>query len=688
MGFIKYLENNKCFGKQISELIKIKSNFLLKYSFIEIYLKNYYFKIILFIVLFYIRYLYFVKDKIIVDADNKLNLTLYENNTNFSNFNLSDIKAIALYFPVFQSINNENKQINEWENIKMAQPLYDGHHQPRAPDQTEINLGYYDSADPETIKKQIELAKSHGIYGFGIYYYWFSGKILFQKTINLFLEDKDINFPFFLIWKNENFEIKSNRTKIDILIEQEYRDKDPEYFINDIKKFLISKNYIKVNKKPVLGIFNPFEFTDLKKLIYRLREKAREIEIGEIFLIAALSKPKTTSDLSPFNAAYEIPPKHFFKYKLMENHNFYYYSGLIYRRKNGLNNKNINNINNFPIYKCNMLEFDNSPQNNKSLIFDEYTPEKFYMINKQIIDWTKNNFNSDNRFIFINGWNNWAEGSYLEPDQNFGFASLNALSKALFNIPYRKMKYNLGNLTTVSKIVIQAHVYYEDLIKDVVNYTNNIPVKFDLFISTNSPKKKNVIERYVRDKSKAIYFQINVTDNRGRDILPMLIQLKNKIRNYKYFCHIHTKKSKTNPKVGENWRNYLYKNLLGSTKIISEILTNFENYDNLGIIYPDNYYELIEMSLFLSDTTKGYMNYIIKKIFPGHQVGKVLNFPAGDMFWAKVDAIHQIFEKKFSKKFSIEAAQVGDTFAHGIERIWVYVSKLNNYYYKTVFYDI
>ena len=134
MGFIKYLENNKCFGKQISELIKIKSYFLLKYSFIEIYFKNYYFKIILFIVLFYIRYLYFVKDKIIVDADNKLILTLYENNTNFSSFNLSDIKAIALYFPIFQSINNENKQINEWENIKLAQPLYVGHHQPRSPD--------------------------------------------------------------------------------------------------------------------------------------------------------------------------------------------------------------------------------------------------------------------------------------------------------------------------------------------------------------------------------------------------------------------------------------------------------------------------------------------------------------------------------------------------------------------------
>ncbi len=188
--------------------------------------------------------------------------------------------------------------------------------------------------------------------------------------------------------------------------------------------------------------------------------------------------------------------------------------------------------------------------------------------------------------------------------------------------------------------------------------------------------------------SRANSYEIIIAFNKGRDILPMLNQMHDTIRNYKYFCHIHTKKSKTAPQIGENWRNYLYKNLLGSKEIVSEILTNFENYEKLGIIYPENYYEVIELSFTLSQTTIGYMNYILKKIFPGYQTGKILNFPAGDMFWAKVDAIHQVFEKKFSKKFSIESAQVGDTFAHGIERIWVYVSKLNNYYYKTIFYDI
>ena len=128
--------------------------------------------------------------------------------------------------------------------------------------------------------------------------------------------------------------------------------------------------------------------------------------------------------------------------------------------------------------------------------------------------------------------------------------------------------------------------------------------------------------------------------------------------------------------------------MLGSKEIVSEILTNFENYEKLGIIYPENYYEVIELSFTLSQTTIGYMNYILKKIFPGYQTGKILNFPAGDMFWARVDAIYQVFNKNFNKKFANEAAQVGDTIAHGIERIWCYIAKMNGYYFKTTFYDI
>ena len=113
-----------------------------------------------------------------------------------------------------------------------------------------------------------------------------------------------------------------------------------------------------------------------------------------------------------------------------------------------------------------MLEWDNCSRKRSCLIFDHYSPEQFYMINKIIVEWTKKNYKKENRFIFINAWNEWAEGSYLEPDDKYGYASINSLSKALFNLSYVKIK-NLINMNKASKILVQANICYQYLIEDI-----------------------------------------------------------------------------------------------------------------------------------------------------------------------------------------------------------------------------
>ena len=82
------------------------------------------------------------------------------------------------------------------------------------------------------------------------------------------------------------------------------------------------------------------------------------------------------------------------------------------------------------------------------------------------------------------------------------------------------------------------------------------------------------------------------------------------------------------------------------------------------------------------------MNYILKKIFPNHSIGNQIDFPAGNMFWARIKSIFQIFEIKFYNKFGKEKDKTNDTIMHGIERIWLYLVKLNGYYYKTIFKSI
>ena len=273
-------------------------------------------------------------------------------------------------------------------------------------------------------------------------------------------------------------------------------------------------------------------------------------------------------------------------------------------------------------------------------------------------------------------------------DKKYGYAAINSLSKALFNKPYKELNINFTNLNRIPSIVaIQAHLYYIDLINEIVNKTNNIPFNFDLFISTNSLIKKNHINEYILNNSKASEVEIIILENKGRDVIPFLIQMKDKVKKNKYICHIHTKKS-LYINIGENWRRYLFNNLLGNQNIILEIFNEFENNSKLGFIFPENYYQAI--LLFgekLNKLNKDCMKYLLNQLFNKNKlrIGGKIEFPMGNMFWAKINAISQIFNENFQNQILKELGQKDGAIIHGIERIWLYIVKLNGYYYKKIF---
>ena len=619
-----------------------------------------------------------------IEIDNKI--FLYEKNINYSNLT-TDIKTIALYLPQFHSIKENDKWwgkgFTEWTNVKDSKPLYKGHHQPRIPGDSLNYLGYYELINLEVIQKQINLAKSHGVYGFGIYYYWFSGRRLLESPLDLFLINKNLDFKFLLIWANENWTRRWNGLNKKILIKQEYNDNDPINFIIDIKKYLIDKRYIKINEKPIIGLYEPKNIPNLKKIISQWREESIKLGIGEIFILVTLNNNtyEEFKKIGLFNGVYEFSPRDSFNCKIKYSKNLLYTATLY---------KNINFINatdDFPLFRGSMLEFDNSPRiKNSPNIFENYSPEQFYLINKKIIEWTREHYNINNRFIFINAWNEWGEGAYLEPDEKYGYASINSLSKALFDKDYKDINFNFEEFNIRPIIAIQAHIFYIDLLNEIIVKINNIPVKFDLFISTDSLFKKNNIQNYIKQYSKASNINVIIIENIGRDVLPLLIQMKNVIKNYKYLCHIHTKKTMyTN--IGNDWRNYLLENLLGNQKIISEILSDFENNEKLGFIFPENYYKvLFQFGIqFINRNNKSIIIHLLKKYFHKFRIGKKLEFPAGNMFWARVKAIYQIFNEKYEKNLPIEIGQKDGTIMHGIERIWLYLVKLNGYYYNKIF---
>ena len=572
-----------------------------------------------------------IKKKNLIEIDNKLKLNLYENDVSFNQYQ-TKIKPIAFYYPEYNNISyskffNNNKTLNQL-NIDDIEKL---------------------------IERQTKLAKNHGIYGFATYF-----DLFYTNYYHYILSSfNKLNFPFFLIWKNdEHKNINKNIIKI---------------LINNIQQFLIHDNYIKIGEKPVLSISNSSTFINTKNIISNLRKEAKK-KIGEIFILYPFKGNFTEKKfMTEFDATYDFSQVDLFEHIIIKS-NILYYVGIIYK------NLILNQLNfNFTLYRSCYLNYKK---------FDDYSPEKFYIANNLIFDWENTYYYENKGILFVDSWNDYINGKYLEPDENYGYASINSFSKSLFKISYHKKNYSLFLDSNIS-IAIQVHVYYEDLLTEIINKLNLMPLNYDLFISTISKSKKKFIENCLLN-STANSYEIKIFKNIGRDIFPFLEQMKMQYKNYKYICHIHTKKSNHKSLLGANWRNYIYSNLIGSKTIISEILYDFENNKKLGFVFPEIYYDLKKdilgfdyVDFALNKPNKKYMNKILGKIFGGFKIGEKLEFPAGNMFWAKTKAIYQIFKVKL--RYPKELNQTNETIMHGIERIWLYLVKLNGYYYKTIF---
>lgn len=635
-----------------------------------------------FIVLIF-RIFFFHNEIIYIDKSNKL--SEYEENLNF--FDLKpQIKAIALYLPQFHSIKENDKfwgkGFTEWTNVKKCKPLFKGHNQPRIPGDAFGYLNYYDLTNIEVIKTQVKLAKSHGIYGFGIYYYWFSGKKLLKKPIELFIKYSNINFRFLLIWANENWTKKWDGKDKDIIIKQEYFPEDPKNFIKDIKKYVKDKRYIRIEGRPILGLYEPNKIPNLRQTIEIWRNKSVEYGIGEIFILICINNNKTQDfeKLNLFNATYEFPPRNSFQNHRIPNKRTFIYTELLY--KSFYFNDSQINITKLPFFRGIMLEWDNCPRMNNCEIFEHYSPEQFYMFNKIIREWTYNHYKEELRFIFINAWNEWGEGSYLEPDNKYGYSSINSLSKAIFNIPYI-YKYNIFTLNKTSSIAVIVQFCDENLIKEVLTKINNIPLIFDLYIYIDSKINVDNIKKYIQANSKAHYFEIISFNTYFELILSCLYPFKDKARNYKYICNINCNNyNKTNNY--EEWKNYIYNNLLGDSLIISEILTEFENKDNLGLIFPEVYYKnLYQFGEDINEFELKYINIILRKLTSKlYFTFQINDYPEGNMFWAKVKAIYPIFilysNSAFTKKFKLMLEKY-------LEKVWIYLLKYTGFFYKKIF---
>ncbi len=353
----------------------------------------------------------------------------------------TDIKTLAFYLPQFHAIpeNDEwwGKGFTEWTNVRAASPRFPGHNQPRVP---HPDIGYYDLSDPEALRRQAALAKRYGIHGFCFHHYWFSGRRLLEKPLDLLLENPDIDLPFCLCWANENWTRRWEGNNKDILMKQRYEDGDPERFIDEAQKYLCDPRYITIEERPLILIYNELEIPDSSDFFKKMKEHAVSIGRRPPLLYAVLRTEKQNLHVRHIDGFVEFPPhRTAFSEKIPTR--FEYNEGRLYDYNDTsemfLSQTDRQEKFPLPVYKSAMLAWDNSARKKKDwAMWLNFSHEAYYHWLKEIIAYTRRNFAQDQRFIFINAWNEWGEGTYLEPDAGTGYTSLNTTSKALFDLPF------------------------------------------------------------------------------------------------------------------------------------------------------------------------------------------------------------------------------------------------------------
>jgi lipopolysaccharide biosynthesis protein len=347
--------------------------------------------------------------------------------------------TVAFYLPQFHPFAENNSWwgtgFTEWSNVAAAKPVFVGHNQPLLP----ADLGFYDLRTPGVMESQAKLAEDAGLGAMMFYYYWFAGKRLMNFPVERFAElDSPVSFS--IMWANENWTRTWDGGEASVLIGQAYDKVPAEQFIDDVMPLLLNPRYLRVDNKPVVSVYRVAQIPSFPAVIATWRQRAVEAGLdGLVILTADVGSSMQGIDgdiashgvdglfeFAPHNMPWdhhpivdrELSPRftgNTMSYAMMANH-------ALQRLGQPLD------VDRYPGL---MVNFDNTARR-------QWRPDLWYGSNpytfRRWLDAAVGSVSDrdrDHRLVFLNAWNEWAEGTVLEPTQRWGATYLQAVKDVL-----------------------------------------------------------------------------------------------------------------------------------------------------------------------------------------------------------------------------------------------------------------
>ena len=382
------------------------------------------------------------------------------------------VKVIANYLPQYHRIPENDKWwgagYTDWVAAKNAKPLFEGHKQPRIP----LNNNYYDLSEVNTIRWQAQLAKRYGVYGFGIYHYWFNSNLqLLQKLAELLLQNKDIDINFMFIWDNDSWKrtwsnVKGNdwvmqdgkpqQGESAYLAELKYGDEnDWEKHFNYLLPFFKDERYSKLDNKPMIGFMQPRNDIETQRKMALYWNMLAQM--NGFAGILCMSRYDWRVDGLEYTFGYSW--QHRTLWQAVVNK-------VRYLTKNGvfvLNYDkclrkilfNAQHMSSKDFLSC-IVRYDDTPRRGiKGTVVRGSTPQKFQKYFTELLKISKQ---QGKEYVFCPAWNEWGEGMYLEPDTVDGYAYLEALKAAVDEVNNYKIAGGGQELPIICKVITGRNI--------------------------------------------------------------------------------------------------------------------------------------------------------------------------------------------------------------------------------------